>query len=137
MTDTARPAQTGRYRSVPPSRAYLMEWTGGVLFNLGQFRRKLLSRLVQLKLSTTQVAARYHGLSQAAETGGSKWHCCWQFWVPPGQRSGERRFRNDVLIVDCPLLWIGLDDSTGDKSEGELHTSREIRRAHRETVFRD
>ena len=55
MTDTARPAQTGRYRSVPPSGAYLMEWTGGVLFTLGQFQRRILSRLVQLKLSTTQV----------------------------------------------------------------------------------
>jgi hypothetical protein len=55
MTDTARPAQTGRYRSVPPSRAHVMELTGGALFTLGQFRRKLLSRLVQLKLSTTQL----------------------------------------------------------------------------------
>jgi hypothetical protein len=51
-------------------------------------------------------------------------------------KSSERRFSYVVLVVDCPLLWIGLDDSAGDRGKGELHAPREIRRELRETAFR-
>ena len=55
MTDTARPAQTGQYRSVSPSSAHLMDWAGGMLFNIVQFRKNFLSRLFLPNSPTSQV----------------------------------------------------------------------------------
>jgi CRP/FNR family cyclic AMP-dependent transcriptional regulator len=45
MTDTGRPAQTGRYRSVPPSNPYVKDPQGSALFTIAQSCGILLARL--------------------------------------------------------------------------------------------
>ena len=61
MTDTERPAQVARYRSVPPSRAHLMEARSGVLFCFVQSCEAPRSSLVQPQFSKPTLTG-YQGM---------------------------------------------------------------------------
>jgi hypothetical protein len=80
MTDTARPGRPGRYRSVSPSKSYLMDWKGHMLFILGQFRRKLFSRVVRQKLFTSHMLDTLDSASKLSLkpsngiVAGGSWH---------------------------------------------------------------
>jgi hypothetical protein len=50
--------------------------------------------------------------------------------------AAEWRIKYGVPILDCPRLRPGLDDSTREGRESELHPTREMGRALGETEFR-
>jgi hypothetical protein len=101
MTDTARPAQTGRYRSVSPSGAYVMEGTGDALYTFGQSPKNFLSKLFPPKSSThVPTEVRSHGLGQPAETGAFRRHFYWQFRALAWQRAAKRNDPVDAQEIE-------------------------------------